>query len=315
MTSRIYSNVSVDSKGNKSEIKKVTKAVIPAAGFGTRFLPATKAVPKEMLPIVNVPAIQHIVEECVESGITDILIIISRGKNCIEDHFDKSYELESQLEKANKKEFLEMVQKISSMVNVQYVRQKEMMGVGWAIHFAKSFVGDDPFAVLFPDDVMYTEKGQKAVTKQMIEAYEQTGKTVLGVGRIEGEEIRKYGVVKPGESDGKFTEVVGLVEKPKYPEPIPSRLTSLGRYLLTPDIMTILESTPASANGEIYLTDAMTTQTTKNGVVAYEFEGRRYDIGDREGFLEAQVEYALRDAELKDKFKNYLKNLDIDSIK
>ncbi len=300
-----------DNDGIARPIKKVTKAVIPAAGYGTRFLPATKAIPKEMLPIVDIPAIQYVVEECVASGITDILIITTRGKSSIENHFDKSVELENQLKKAKKTEFLKKVQRISKLANIQYVRQKEMLGSGWAIHYAKSFVENDPFLVLFPDDIMYNSGDQKPVAGQLIEAYQKTGKSILGVGRIEGEEIRKYGVVVPGRSEGKYTEVKGIIEKPQAPEPIPSQLTSLGRYLLTPDIMKILEKTPKSASGEIYLTDALTTQSKTNGVIAYEFDAKRYDTGDKFGFITAQIEYALRNEELKDKVSNYLKNLDL----
>jgi UTP--glucose-1-phosphate uridylyltransferase len=294
-----------DDSGN---IKQVKKAVIPAAGFGTRFLPATKALPKEMLPIVNIPSIQHIVQECVDSGITEILIILGRGKSSIENHFDKSVELENELKHAKKCEYLKMVQKISHMANITYVRQKEMKGSGWAVHYAKSFAGNDPFLVLFGDDVMYTEPGVPPVSAQLIQAYEKTGKSILGVQKIMTEDIRKYGVVIPGWQDGRYTEVLGILEKPDKSVELPSRLTSLGRFLLTPDIFKILEHTPKK-NNEIYLTDAMTIQASRGGVVAYEFEGRRYDIGDRGGFLEAQVEFGLRDPELSGKFKAYLKRI------
>lgn len=298
---------------NNLNIKTVKKAVIPAAGFGTRFLPATKALPKEMLPIVNVPSIQHIVQECVDSGITEILIILGRGKSSIENHFDKSFELEEQLKKAKKNDYLKMVQKISKMANIAYVRQKEMRGSGWAVHYAKTFVGDEPFLVLFGDDVMYNKPHQKPVSKQLVDAYYETGKSILGVQKIMGEEIRKYGVVIPGWQRGKFTEVKGILEKPGQDVELPSRLTSLGRFLLTPDIFKILEHTPKK-NDEVYLTDAMTIQAEKGGVVAYEFDGRRYDIGDREGFLEAQVEFGLRDPELKEKFAKYLKSINVDKV-
>ncbi|MDD4839170.1 MAG: UTP--glucose-1-phosphate uridylyltransferase [Clostridia bacterium] len=295
--------------------KSVTKAVIPAAGFGTRFLPATKALPKEMLPIVNIPSIQHIVQECVDSGITDILIILGRGKSSIENHFDKSVELENELRSAKKAEYLKMVQKISKMANITYIRQKEMRGSGWAVHYAKTFVGDDPFLVLFGDDVMYTTPSQRPVSAQLVEAYKQTGKSILGVQKIMGEDIRKYGVVIPGKQEGRYSEVTGILEKPDASVELPSRLTSLGRFLLTPDIFKILEHTPKGKGNEIFLTDAMTIQAKKGGVCAYEFEGRRYDIGDRQGFLEAQVEFGLRDPALHDGFANYLKKIKVDEIK
>ncbi|NLZ25137.1 MAG: UTP--glucose-1-phosphate uridylyltransferase, partial [Clostridiales bacterium] len=197
------------SKGERCnhKIKPVKKAVIPAAGFGTRFLPVTKALPKEMLPIVDTPSIHYVVKEAVDSGITEILIILSRGKNCIEDYFDKSVELEKQLQQAKKTEYLKLIREISSMANIQYTRQKEMRGSGWAVHYAKSFVGNEPFAVLFGDDIIYTTEEQKPVTAQLIEAYYTTGTSILGVQRIQGEEIRKYGVVIPGETNGRLTEV------------------------------------------------------------------------------------------------------------
>lgn len=289
-------------------IRPVKKAVIPAAGFGTRFLPATKAVPKEMLPIVDIPSIQHIVQECVDSGITEILIILGRGKSSIENHFDKSVELESELRRARKTEYLRMVQKISKMANITYIRQKEMKGSGWAVHYAKEFAGKDPVVVLFGDDVMYTDKNQKPVTLQLIEAYNKTGKSILGVQQILTDDIHKYGVIIPGSQDGRYSEVLGIMEKPDKTVELPSRLTSLGRFVLTADIYKILEHTPKGKGGEIFLTDAMTIQAQQSGVVAYEFEGRRYDIGDRLGFLEAQVEYALRDEELKEPFLKYLKS-------
>ena len=286
----------------------VKKAVIPAAGYGTRFLPATKAVPKEMLPIVDTPSLQYVVKEAVDSGITDILIITTRGKEAIENHFDKSFELETNLEKAGKEEYLKLCRDISSLANIEYVRQKEMKGSGWAVHYAKNFVGNEPFAVLFGDDVIYTNDEERPVTKQLIDAYMTTGTSILGVQRIDGEEIRKYGVVVPdGKTEGRFTKLKSLLEKPKGD--LPSHLTSLGRFLLTPDIFEILERTAPSPNGEIYLTDAIGTQAAERGVYAYEFVGRRYDIGDKQGFLEACVEYALRDKNLSDGFKKYLKEI------
>ena len=296
------------SETKKSNIKPVRKAVIPAAGYGTRFLPATKAIPKEMLPIVDTPSLQYVVKEAVESGITDILIITTRGKEAIENHFDKSFELETNLKNAGKDDYLKLCQDISSMANIEYVRQKEMKGSGWAVHYAKNFVGDEPFVVLFGDDVIYTTKEQQPVSKQLIDAYNATGTSILGVQTIEGEEIRKYGVVVPdGKTEGRFTKLKSLIEKPQGE--IPSHLTSLGRFLLTPDIFEILERTTPAPNGEVYLTDAIGTQAKESGVYAYEFAGRRYDIGDKQGFLEACVEYALRDERLADGFKAYLKDI------
>lgn len=289
-------------------IRPVKKAVIPAAGFGTRFLPATKAIPKEMLPIVDIPSIQHIVQECVDSGITEILIVLGRGKSSIENHFDKSVELEGELRRARKSSYLKMVQKISKMASITYVRQKEMRGSGWAVHYAKEFAGDDPVVVLFGDDVMYSKEGQKPVSLQLIEAYNKTGKSILGVQKILTEDIRKYGVVIPGKQEGRYSEVLGIMEKPDKSVELPSNLTSLGRFVLTPDIYKILEHTPRGKGNEIFLTDAMTIQAQQSGVIAYEFEGRRYDIGDRLGFLEAQVEFGLRDPELGEPFLQYLKS-------
>lgn len=291
-----------------NNIKPVKKAVIPAAGYGTRFLPATKALPKEMLPIIDTPSLQYVVAEAVEAGVTDILIVTTRGKEAIENHFDKSFELETILERAGKKNFLEQIQKISDMANIHYVRQKEMKGSGWAVEYAKSFVGDEPFLVLFGDDVIYTTPEQGSVSKQLVKAYEKTGTSILGVQKILGEEIRKYGAVVPAApTEGRFTKLKGIIEKPQGE--IPSQLTSLGRFLLTSDIFEIIENTPTSPSGEIYLTDSITAQAATTGVYAYEFEGRRYDIGDKQGYLEASIEYALRRDDLKEGFSEYLKRI------
>ena len=287
-------------------MKQVTKAIIPAAGYGTRFLPATKAMPKEMLPIVDVPSIQYIVEECAASGITDVCIILGRNKNNIADHFDRNVEVEYALEKSGKHSEIEKMNYLSEKVNIVYVRQREMKGTGKAIEICKSFVGDEPFAVLFGDDVMYNPA--KPVTKQLIEAYEQTGATIVGVQEQPKEECPKYGVVVPGKTKGKYTELLGFKEKPKIEE-LPSQLTSLGRFILTPDIFGYIEKTPAANNGEVYLPTAIELMSNDLPVYAYSFDGRRYDIGDKLGYIIDNIEFALRNEEINAGLKKYLKDL------
>ncbi len=286
----------------------IKKAVIPAAGFGTRFLPVTKAIPKEMLPIVDTPTLQYVVEEAVKSGITEILIILGKNKKCIEDHFDISVELEQLLIRTKKNEYLKQIRDISKMAHIYYVRQKEMNGSGMAVLEAEAFVGNEPFAVLYGDDIIYNP--QKPCLKQLIDAYETTGKIILGCQEVPKEEASKYGIVKPGATKGKYTEVIRLVEKPKIAE-LPSTLASIGRYILTPDIFDIIKRTPAMANGEVCLTDAIQTIADSTGAYAYTFEGRRYDVGDKLGYIQATIEYGLRDEKLKDGLKTYLKNLQI----
>ncbi|MCI8421484.1 MAG: UTP--glucose-1-phosphate uridylyltransferase GalU [Clostridia bacterium] len=286
----------------------IKKAVIPAAGFGTRFLPVTKAIPKEMLPIVDTPTLQYVVEEAVKSGITEILIILGKNKKCIEDHFDISVELEQLLIRTKKNEYLKQIRDISKMAHIYYVRQKEMNGSGMAVLEAEAFVGNEPFAVLYGDDIIYNP--QKPCLKQLIDAYETTGKIILGCQEVPKEEASKYGIVKPGATKGKYTEVIRLVEKPKIDE-LPSTLASIGRYILTPDIFDIIKRTPAMANGEVCLTDAIQTIADSTGAYAYTFEGRRYDVGDKLGYIQATIEYGLRDEKLKDGLKTYLKNLQI----
>ena len=286
----------------------IKKAVIPAAGFGTRFLPATKAIPKEMLPIVDTPTLQYVVEEAVNSGITEILIILGKNKKCIEDHFDRSVELEQLLERTKKHEYLKQVRDISNMAHIYYVRQKEMNGSGMAVLEAEAFVGNEPFAVLYGDDIIYNP--QKPCLKQLIEAYDTTGKIILGCQDVPKEEASKYGIIKPGASKGKYTEVIKLVEKPKIEE-LPSTLASIGRYILTPDVFDILKHTPAMPNGEVCLTDAIQTIADTTGAYAYTFDGRRYDVGDKLGYIQATVEYGLRDEKLKEGLKQYLKSLQI----
>ncbi len=284
---------------------KVRKAIIPAAGLGTRFLPATKAQPKEMLPIVDKPTLQYIIEEAVASGIEEVLVIIGRNKNSIQDHFDKSVELELELEKNGKLELLEEVRHISSMVQIHYVRQIEPKGLGHAVLCAKSFIGNEPFAVLLGDDIVYA---QKPCLGQMIEAYNEYKTSILGVQEVPPTEVNKYGIV-----DGKYIEdriykVKDLVEKPAIEE-APSNIAILGRYIINPAIFEILENTKPGKGGEIQLTDALKELAKKEAMYAYVFEGRRYDVGDKQGYLEATVEYALRKPELKDGFLTYLKGI------
>jgi UTP--glucose-1-phosphate uridylyltransferase len=282
---------------------KVRKAIIPAAGLGTRFLPATKAQPKEMLPIVDKPTIQYIIEEAIESGIEEILIITGRNKRAIEDHFDKSVELELELEKKRKDDLLKEVRKISDMVNIHYVRQKEPKGLGHAIYCARSFVGNEPFAVLLGDDIVYNPN--KPCLKQMIEAYDEYKTTILGVQEVAREDVSKYGIVEGIHIEGRVYKVNGLVEKPSIEE-APSNVAILGRYIINPAIFEILEHTKPGKGGEIQLTDALKELATKEAMYAYNFEGKRYDVGNKLGFLEATVEFALRREDLREEFLEYL---------
>ena len=286
--------------------KKIRKAIIPAAGLGTRFLPATKAQPKEMLPIVDKPTLQYIIEECVASGIEEILIITGRNKKSIEDHFDRSVELEMELEKAGKQEMLEMVREISDMVNVHFIRQKQPRGLGHAILCAKTFVGDEPFAVLLGDDVVYND--QKPCLKQLIDCYGEYKTSVLGVQTVDPQDVNKYGIVGGLHIEDRVYKVKELVEKPSVEE-APSNVAILGRYIITPKIFEILENTAPGKGNEIQLTDALLKLIEHEAMYAYNFEGRRYDVGDKLGFLEATVEYALRKEELRDGFIEYLNNI------
>ncbi|MBR2140251.1 MAG: UTP--glucose-1-phosphate uridylyltransferase GalU [Phascolarctobacterium sp.] len=285
--------------------KKVRKAVIPAAGLGTRFLPATKAVPKEMIPIVDKPTLQYIIEEALASGIEDILIITGRTKRAIEDHFDRSIELELNLEKGGKTKDLEMVREIAG-IRVHYVRQKEPRGLGHAILCAKQFVGDEPFAVLLGDDVV---DGEVPALKQLIDVYDKTGSSVLGVQEVPLEKVSSYGIVasEPTEDVRTFT-VTDMVEKPPVAE-APSRLAVLGRYVINPEIFPILEVTQPGRGNEIQLTDALQVLAKEQAMYAYNFVGRRYDVGDKQGFLEATVEMALKREDLRDKFLTYLQDI------
>ncbi len=284
----------------------VKKAIIPAAGLGTRFLPATKAQPKEMLPIVDKPTIQYIIEEAIDSGIEDILIITGRNKRSIEDHFDKSVELEMALEKKGKNELLNVVQDISNMVNIHYIRQKEPKGLGHAINCAKTFIKDEPFAVLLGDDVV--DSPNKPCLRQLIDIYNEYKTTILGVQEVADEDVSKYGIVKGKHIEGGVYKVKGLVEKPPIKE-APSNVAILGRYIITPEVFNILENTKPGAGNEIQLTDALKELAVQQAMYAYTFEGRRYDVGNKMGFLQATVEFALKRDDLKDDFKAYLKEL------
>ena len=286
---------------------KVTKAVIPAAGLGTRVLPATKAQPKEMLVIVDKPSLQYIVEELVESGIKDIIIVTGRNKNSIEDHFDHSYELEDTLKKNNKNTLLEKVEDISSMANICYVRQNHPKGLGHAILKAKSFVGDEPFVIALGDDIVYNDV---PVAKQLIDSYSKYGSSIVGCQEVKESDVSKYGIVKPLLSlDEKTVEMEDFIEKPSVEE-APSKLACLGRYLLTPKIFDYLEKTEPGKGGEIQLTDAIVAMM-KDGekVLAYNFEGKRYDIGNKFGLLKANIEFGLRNEETREELLTYLKKL------
>ena len=284
---------------------KIRKAIIPAAGLGTRFLPATKAQPKEMLPIVDKPTIQYIVEEAIASGIEEILIITGRNKKSIEDHFDKSVELEMELEKHNKNQLLELVQDISEMVDIHYIRQKEPKGLGHAIRCAKTFVGDEPFAILLGDDIVYNP--EKPCLKQLMDCYNEYKTSILGVQTVPEEDVNKYGIVDGIQIEDRVSKVKGLIEKPSIEE-APSNIAILGRYIVTPRIFDILDNTKPGKGNEIQLTDALLQLVKEEAMYAYNFEGRRYDVGDKLGYLQATVEYALRKPELREGFIEYLQN-------
>lgn len=288
--------------------KKIRKAIIPAAGFGTRFLPATKAVPKEMLPIVDVPTIQYIVEEAVQSGIEEICIITNSYKSCIENHFDVSFELEEKLKASGDIEHLEMVQNIANMINICSVRQKHPKGLGHAILCARHFVGDEPFAVLLGDDIVIN-KGKKTASEQLIDVYNQTGCSVVGVQKVPHEKVNKYGIIDPQKKiTDRLLQVKTFVEKPDL-DKAPSDMAILGRYVLTPAIFEFLETQAVGKGNEIQLTDAIDRLSEKEEVYAYDFEGKRYDVGDRKGFLQAQVEFALDREDTKQAMEEIIENL------
>lgn len=283
---------------------KVRKAIIPAAGLGTRFLPATKAQPKEMLPIVDKPAIQYIVEEAVASGIEDIIIISGRNKRAIEDHFDKSYELEETLLKKGKFDILNEVQDITNLANIHYIRQKEPKGLGHAIACASSFIGDEPFAVLLGDDIVQSDK---PCLRQLIDVYENFHCSVVGVQQVVDEDISKYGVIKPKATEVESTiiHVQDLIEKPSL-DKAPSRLAIMGRYVLRPEIFPILQSLEPGTGGEIQLTDAIKRLNEIQTVLAYKFTGTRYDVGDKFGFIRATIDFALMREDLHDDVMQYI---------
>jgi UTP--glucose-1-phosphate uridylyltransferase len=289
-------------------MQKVRKAIIPAAGLGTRFLPATKAQPKEMLPIVDKPTIQYIIEEAVASGIEDIIIVTGRGKRAIEDHFDKSYELEETLAKKGKYEQLEEVQGISKLANIHYIRQKEPLGLGHAISCASRFIGDEPFAVLLGDDIVHSP--EKPCLKQLVDVYERYNSSIIGVQEVPEQDVSKYGVIsinQNGIEDGVY-HINDLVEKPKQEE-APSNYAIMGRYVLRPEIFEILENQKPGAGGEIQLTDAIKTLNQMQMVVGYEFDGERHDVGDKFGFVKATEEFALERDDLRKQVLQYLSNV------
>ncbi|MGL4663328.1 MAG: UTP--glucose-1-phosphate uridylyltransferase GalU [Culicoidibacterales bacterium] len=290
--------------------KNVKKAVIPAAGLGTRFLPATKAQPKEMLPIVDTPTIQYIVEEAIASGIEEILIITSGNKRSIEDHFDKSYELEDTLEKKGKIELLKTVRDISNMVNIHYIRQKEAKGLGHAVLQAKAFINDEPFAVLLGDDIVVNDGGKPAL-KQLIDEYNKTQASVVGVQTVLPQDVDKYGIVAPSKSfkgKGRLKKLSDIVEKPKVEE-APSQLAVLGRYVFTPEIFDLLQTQEEGVGGEIQLTDSIRRLLDRQAVYSYDFEGIRYDVGDKFGFVKATIDFALKNKDIEPQLSQYLKSI------
>lgn len=284
---------------------RVRKAIIPAAGLGVRFLPATKATPKEMLPIVDTPTIQYIIEEAIASGIEDILIVTGRNKRAIEDHFDKSMELEFQLDHKQKHELLGMVRDISEMVDIHYIRQKEPLGLGHAVYCARKFIGDEPFAVLLGDDVI---RSKVPCLKQMINQYEEYRYSILGVQEVPQEHVNRYGIVEASKENENTCRIYDLVEKPAIDQ-APSRLAVMGRYILSPRIFNILASTKPGAGGEIQLTDALKKLVQAEAIYGCMFEGKRYDVGDKLGYLKATVEFALERPDLADDFRSYLKGI------
>ena len=292
--------------------KKIRKAVIPAAGLGTRLLPATKAQPKEMIAIVDKPALQYLIEELIESGIEEILIITGRNKSSIENHFDYSFELEKTLEEKEKNELLKIVNNISKMSNIYYVRQKKPLVLGHAVSRAKSFVGDEPFLVLLGDDIIYTDKnkGELPVSKQLMNKYEELQGMILGVQKVPKNDVNKYGIIKSlNYIDDDTMEVEDFVEKPSIIE-APSQFAVLGRYILESEIFSYLENLKPGKNGEIQLTDAIFNMK-KDGLklYAYDFKGIRYDIGNKMGIYKANIEFGLRHPEINEKVKKYLKKL------
>ncbi|MCM2604250.1 UTP--glucose-1-phosphate uridylyltransferase GalU [Rossellomorea marisflavi] len=294
-------------------MQKVRKAIIPAAGLGTRFLPATKAQPKEMLPIVDKPTIQYIIEEAVASGIEDIIIVTGRGKRAIEDHFDKSYELEETLAKKEKYDQLEEVQGISKLANIHYIRQKEPLGLGHAISCASRFIGNEPFAVLLGDDIVHSP--EYPCLKQLIDVYERYNSSVIGVKEVPEQDVSKYGIISYNQNrfdDGVY-HLNDLVEKPKV-EDSPSNYAIMGRYILRPEIFDILENIKPGAGGEIQLTDAIKKLNELQMVVGYEFEGDRHDVGDKFGFIKATLDFALNREDLRSQVYEYMRSITQNSV-
>lgn len=287
-------------------MKKVRKAIIPAAGLGTRFLPATKAMPKEMLPIVDKPTIQYIIEEAVQSGIEDIIIVTGKGKRAIEDHFDNAFELEHNLAEKGKFELLEKVQAPSKLANIHYIRQQDPKGLGHAVWCARSFIGDEPFAVLLGDDIV--EGKDIPSLKQLIDQYDQTGSSVIGIQTVKDEDTHRYGIIDPSEKSGRMYKVGSFVEKPQ-PGTAPSNLAIMGRYVLTPEIFDLLAEQQIGAGGEIQLTDAIQKLNTIQDVYAYDFEGTRYDVGEKLGFIKTTVDFALKHEDLREEVLEYLKEV------
>lgn len=281
----------------------IRKAIIPVAGFGTRFLPVTKSIPKEMIPIIDKPTIQYIIEEAVESGITDILLVTSKYKKSIEDYFDNFKELESVLESSKNYEMLDMIKNISNMVNITFVRQKEQKGLGHAIYQGKTFVGNEPFCVLLGDDIVYNRN--KPCLKQLIECYEEYGGSVLGVQEVKHEDVSKYGIVDGNKIAENIYRVNNLIEKPSIEE-APTNIAILGRYVISCKIFEHLEKENYGKNGEIQLTDSITNLISTEDVYAYKFQGTRYDIGDKVGYLKATIDYSLRDDKIKHIISDYL---------
>lgn len=296
-------------KGGMTMAQQITKAIIPAAGLGTRFLPATKATPKEMLPILDTPAIELIVEEAVNSGITDIIIITGKHKRAIEDHFDNQYELEKALLDKNKLDLYDKVRHSSDLANIFYVRQKEQKGLGHAILEAEKFIGNEPFAVLLGDDIVVNDK---PATQQLIDMYHQTDSSVIGVQEVQHKDVSKYGIIQPKNDHANTREqlVQSFVEKPSLDE-APSNLAILGRYILKPQIFDYLRTQAPGAGDEIQLTDAIDSLAHSEDVYAYDFEGKRYDAGDKLGYIKANIDFALQDEVIGSDVKQYLKSLNL----
>lgn len=283
----------------------IRKAIIPAAGLGTRFLPATKAQPKEMLPIVDKPAIQYIVEEAIDSGVEDIIIVTGKHKRAIEDHFDKSLELEWMLEEKGNEELLELVRNISNLADIHYIRQKEPLGLGHAVLCARKFIGNEPFAVLLGDDIIEAET---PTLKSMIEIYDREQTSVIGVLEVPHDEVDRYGIISLSGEDSGIIRIADLVEKPR-PDQAPSNLAVIGRYIIEPEVFSLLEHAKPGKGGEIQLTDALRELNQQKQMVAYRLSGNRYDIGDKFGYLKATVDFALGRPDLQGPMKDYLTNL------